>query len=534
MTEDDYALPDEVAAFVDGLAHRIGGRRSVRNEVRRELMAHFEDALEECGAADRPNRAAALLTEFGDPQLLGTLIRRAKKRCRPPWERFLIAFLKFSSAALLLLIAAALVQGQVAEKNFREGLAALERKGLIASSSQLRSPRPADTVYFNGPPRESAAAFLLGLNQERNTPLDEVGTVLEPLQNAPKDAAKLVPRMRELTASLRPLLDKARAAAALPPTPMAQVVALTHLDGAPEDVTFPELQAMDLLQALLLDAWVQYSDGKTEEAAGSFECAFQLIEHLRDFPTLISQLIASSAESTAFTMLGWMQAPAFLPEEGSAKLLPHANRAEYERSAMAQALTVESLRGRTLFQGGKEFLVSASSAQTAPLSRRAANWFLAHLYFTPPFRFLSAPDKLGYFEYFQQASQCFDGPYFAMRERCRQIPSAKSIPRTRILTRLVYTAISGGLEIDQAACEAHAALLRTAVHLERYKRLNGQYPPDLAALSPIACPDSYTDPFTGQALHYARSETAFTLDSAGPDIRNAAAPSMRQPIVWGE
>jgi len=66
-------------------------RRRVREEVREELAAHFEDELRDMtDAADREQGAKRLIEEFGDAGLLAVLCRRAKKRCRPLWAKVAI------------------------------------------------------------------------------------------------------------------------------------------------------------------------------------------------------------------------------------------------------------------------------------------------------------------------------------------------------------------------------------------------------------------------------------------------------------
>ena len=59
-------------------------RRKVRDEVKAELMAHFEDELKDCKIDEE--QARAILSDFGDLKLLAILLRRAKIRCQPLWR----------------------------------------------------------------------------------------------------------------------------------------------------------------------------------------------------------------------------------------------------------------------------------------------------------------------------------------------------------------------------------------------------------------------------------------------------------------
>ncbi|UCD52227.1 MAG: hypothetical protein JSW27_06220 [Phycisphaerales bacterium] len=66
----------------------IGYRKKVRRDVQQELLGHFADALRDCASAEETQaKAERLIAEFGDPQLLAILCRRATKRCRPLWLR---------------------------------------------------------------------------------------------------------------------------------------------------------------------------------------------------------------------------------------------------------------------------------------------------------------------------------------------------------------------------------------------------------------------------------------------------------------
>lgn len=84
-------LPRCAAEYIDQVVQRIRYRKRVRAEVHEELRAHFEDDLRDCTDAEqREARARALIAQFGDAKLLAALCRRAKKRCRPLWQKALV------------------------------------------------------------------------------------------------------------------------------------------------------------------------------------------------------------------------------------------------------------------------------------------------------------------------------------------------------------------------------------------------------------------------------------------------------------
>lgn len=84
--EEFGELPAGIADYVRRLVRMIGYRRKVRREVQRELLGHFADAFRDCPPHKEADTGVEqLIAEFGDPELLAALCRRAKKRCRPLW-----------------------------------------------------------------------------------------------------------------------------------------------------------------------------------------------------------------------------------------------------------------------------------------------------------------------------------------------------------------------------------------------------------------------------------------------------------------
>jgi hypothetical protein len=95
-------LPVDVADFIKLVVRKMRYRRKVRADVAAELAAHFEDALKDCKTDDeRDRRARELIADFGDVKLLGVLLRRAKKRCRPLWRT--VAARMFQTIGALIL-----------------------------------------------------------------------------------------------------------------------------------------------------------------------------------------------------------------------------------------------------------------------------------------------------------------------------------------------------------------------------------------------------------------------------------------------
>jgi hypothetical protein len=105
MEQSKTQLPKIAIDYVDFVICKMGYRRKIRLEVREELLGHFEDALAECAdEQEKIRRAEELIREFGDAKLLGKLIRRGKKRCRPLWRRMVARMFQAVGVMILLLI----------------------------------------------------------------------------------------------------------------------------------------------------------------------------------------------------------------------------------------------------------------------------------------------------------------------------------------------------------------------------------------------------------------------------------------------
>jgi len=80
-------LPTCVQEYIKLVIKKMRYRKKVRADVMAELAAHFEDELRDCKNDEKKEqKAQKLIEQFGDAKLLGILLRRAKKRCRPLWR----------------------------------------------------------------------------------------------------------------------------------------------------------------------------------------------------------------------------------------------------------------------------------------------------------------------------------------------------------------------------------------------------------------------------------------------------------------
>ncbi len=95
MKNDFENLPACAVEYIKLIIKRMKWKKKVSQDVQAELIAHFEDALRDCKTNEEKEKAAKeLIANFGDAELIATLARRAKKRCRPMWQKILICSLQ--------------------------------------------------------------------------------------------------------------------------------------------------------------------------------------------------------------------------------------------------------------------------------------------------------------------------------------------------------------------------------------------------------------------------------------------------------
>jgi hypothetical protein len=98
-------LPQVIQKYIDLIIKKMRYRKKVRRDVQAELAAHFEDELRDCeNLQQRERRAKELIEQFGDANLLGILLRRAKKRCRPLWRTIIARTFQTIGVLILCLI----------------------------------------------------------------------------------------------------------------------------------------------------------------------------------------------------------------------------------------------------------------------------------------------------------------------------------------------------------------------------------------------------------------------------------------------
>jgi hypothetical protein len=97
-------LPNCAADYIRLIIKKMRWQKKARLDVQNELIAHFEDALNGCKTNEEKEKTAKeLISNFGDAKLIAVLARRAKKRCRPLWQKVLIHSLQILGIIIIYL-----------------------------------------------------------------------------------------------------------------------------------------------------------------------------------------------------------------------------------------------------------------------------------------------------------------------------------------------------------------------------------------------------------------------------------------------
>jgi hypothetical protein len=274
-----FDLPPSLADLVLDVTRRTRLWRIERSDVAAELAAHFADGVESGADAEDLRRS------FGDPARAARLIRRARKRTRPLAWRWLRRSM-LALAALVLVYAGA---------------------GLMLVLGRP-SPHTDYLTRLTGPVAsipDDARAW-----PDYRAALVEIGEIPDFGREWPHPGNAAWPQAAEFLEARQGALDRVRRAAARPDFGYVPGYAV-----APEDrVLWPEMEPVapreladeslfaillpylaetrKLAKILALDTHAAAADGRRERVLENLEAMLGVARHVREFPTLIGDLVS--------------------------------------------------------------------------------------------------------------------------------------------------------------------------------------------------------------------------------------------------
>lgn len=533
---DASDVPQALRDFVRTLVKRTRLWRREKAEVARELIAHFDDAMERGVTADEA------LSGFGDSRQAATLIRRAKRRNRPliwqAWHRTLqavgLAFLMGIVLYGMLIIRyyageplvarnytaelnseiLALPQDECGWPLYREALLALEAPVPVGPDGRSILS-PADDGW------ETMVEYL-----QRHQGALELARLAA---SKPHLGIPLVPGERE------PKGHWAFAASADSPWSSVNVAANESPVGWGRTLGVGELRP--LARMLLADARLAMIEGDSARARADLFALIDLAQQCRESPLFIGDLYSFNVLHLASDVLAQslIHSPEYFNDEqltGLAhRLAAYSGGGSIHVRFGMQRTYFEDLIQRLYTDDGKGdgrltsegIALLLSVGPSVPLMGEGGEETRLE-WLTGPLAAQLIGSRREVTEEFERQLSLIERQAVEPMWTWTEVPGtsfenelASEAYRRRYLPVFVMLPAIG-----RAATQAEITTQRrdaalTAIALELYRRRNGAYPETLDPLVPELLPTLPVDRFDGQPLRYRLSDEGPLLYSIGSD-----------------
>lgn len=538
---DECGLGEMIEEYLQKVSGRVWPGYA-RPDVLAELRAHFADALAQAPEdKDRDELARELIADFGQPKVLAKLIKRAKKRCRPMWVKFVVRTCQ-TILAILLIFAVYTVW-------FVSGKPTISVDYLAKLNEMVH---PAADESLNAAPHYLKAADLyvepseikLGYTEQSFQPgvpgspvfVPEAAsedTTLQELAGFP--GVPLEPDEREAMSkwlqSNQPALQEIHLGAAKPyywlyysPPPDAEYKTLAYIE-------FWEVLKLRSLACLL--CWrMQFAAeaGDWDLFTSDLKAAKTLARHLLGCPFLIEQLVGLAIDDLVNTSVTQVLQNHDLPgpvlqqiAEAYASEFPLLNMEGEELFSMDYIQMLFTDDG----SGDGHLIPGAARGALIPLEYLLLNKKqpldssikIVAVCMTHPSRretvsaFIQAQKIL--------ADSILETPYQLHAQGCshRSLLEEVAAQHPKNLLLKVQAAPNGAVLYSYLGQARHQAV-RVVVAVFRYKFENGELPKTLEQVAPNYLKLLPQDPFGPGALSYKRQGKDFILYSWGLDFKD--------------
>jgi hypothetical protein len=563
-------LPAAIAAFISLVVKKMRYRRSVRADVMAELAAHFEDALKDCNADDeRDRRARELIAEFGDVKLLGVLLRRAKKRCRPLWRT--VAARTFQAIGLLIVFLIIYIIWFLTGKP----------RITVDYVAQLnRMVRPAADESFNAAPLYHQAVDLYGKYSDNFLRFFAANHEQIPDQDFPRRQEMLAKRINKLfsdEASADPNKEK-QAIAAEVKNRLLELMFRRYRDSTAGEREFAARwleeneQVLDLVVAgtekpyywrrydkaagvtglmwdnirmpllsnsrhlalaLCYRASLRAESGLYQEAFADLKSCYRLGQQVKQHAALIEQLVGIAVESLAARTLQDILADC---QVDSTLLVTLQNDLEtmmaqedfavsfetekiFAYDAIQRLFTEDRLGQGHLSVDGLKIIDSMTGKRLLQDILDEAKWTLPlHILFTHPNKRQTKEMVDRLYTLAEQVGHM--SPAQLRAEKMDLGKELEKVAKGNLLLEVAMPALEKIIEIAHRNRIQSQALIPIIAVL-RYNQDKGVYPTDLQELISAAyLTHLLMDPYSDKPLVYKRTADGFVLYSVGPDFED--------------
>lgn len=511
MTE----LPQIAVEYIDEVIRKMRWRRKVREDVRQELVDHFTDALDHIsGEAERQKEAQKLITEFGDAAVLGKLMRRAKKRCRPWWVKFMIRSCQFVGAFILLVAvySAWFLSGKpVITTNYVEELNRIVRPDEKVSDDENAAISYDEAVKFYKPFFKEEAGVKYDCNNPRPEP--------EGFDPSDREYSAITPEDEVLLHNW--LAENAEALELWTEGSKKQYFWRKY--EAKEDeynsLMIPNLaDYRHICNAMLWRAYLEAKSGNIESAFSDISVVYKSGMHLKDQQTLIEQLVGMAILRLASNTLDYVIND-FDIDRKSLEYLTDEFKALAVNTEFALNFDGEKYFALDEIQRsfvstpiGSHLYLKRASTRVIIFGDESFSGFAdkIKLLFVQPDKEVLVENVNEFYEKLIEYSNKM--PY-----QIADIGNVMAGVEDNIVLSVLMPAfdkiisLSHRMEID-----IQSTVVILAVHL--YKADNGSFPESLDRLMCDGYIESVPiDPFSGKQLAYRKTDNSFVLYSVGTD-----------------
>lgn len=505
-------LPVPASEFIQLVIRKMRYHREVREDVRAELTAHFEDELKDCkGDSEREQKARQLIADFGDAKLLAVLLRRAKKRCRPLWKTAIAR--TFQAAGIITLFFIVYVIW------FMSGKPVITTD-YVAELNRIN--RPVTDENLNAAPLYNKAA-------EKYSELPEDIPVL-----LRKKYWEFTPEQKQLVEKWltdnREILELVVAGAQKPY--FWRTYTNRHKQKTSEMVSIlvPHLSDYrNLVRALTWRTQIRAEQGQYEDAFNDIKSCYRFGRHLKGDGFLVEQLTACSIEMVATQTLRDILSEHKIAPAGLAVL-----QKDYEQmiadenfviglAAEKLSLYDEIQRSFTADgKGGGHLYIKRIREIAEPFEWSGADSWLAtnfvQVLFTHPNKQQTLTAASKFYDYIKEAT--FKTP---AQIRIEQIDIDRELGRLTSSNVLFSIFLPGFERIIEYSYQNKADVQATLaiIAILRYKQDTGAYPEHLERLIAEAyLKELPMDPYTDKPLFYRRTAENFILYSFGRNFED--------------
>ena len=503
-------VPENAGELIKSIIRQMRYRKKVRGDVAAELAAHFEDALRDCKSdEEKEQKARQLIEEFGDVKLLGVLLRRAKKRCRPLWRT--VVARTFQTAGIIIVCFILYVVWFLSGKP-------VITTDYVAELNRI--VRPAADENLNAAPLYVKAAELVEalpdetkelLSKKYNEVTSEEKELIEKWLNENKEILELV-----IAGSKKPYYWQKYGNEKNPDAMIA--ILMPHLSGF-----------RNLTRALRLRAQLKVEQGRYEEAFDDIKACYRFGRHLRGDKSLIEQLVGIAIEAMAAQTIRDILSEHRIDSSVLAELQQsfeqmiadenHIVSFKFEKLFLYDEIQRCFTEDR--FGGGHLYLQRATKVLfevTGEKDKWQSYTNIPHVLFTHPNKQESREMADGVYDYWERIA-C-KSPAQIRAENIDIEKETMELIKGNILLEMLTPALGRVCEIahrNKADVEAALAIIA----ILRYKQDIGGYPDKLEKLInadylkvlPI-------DPYSGSSLVYKKMDNNFVLYSFGRNFRD--------------